>query len=82
VNPDVDISTLGHEYEHFLMDRELGYPGMRGYLSNPQLFVEGEIRAYDTEIARANATGNSELAEALEAAKQEVVANLRSRYGL
>jgi hypothetical protein len=82
VNPEVDISTLGHEYEHFLMDRELGFPGMRGYMENPQLFVDGEIRAYNTEIARAAAGGNTALADALEAAKQGVVDAIRSRYGL
>lgn len=78
VNPDVDISTLGHEYEHFLMDRELGYPGARTYWEDPELRMQGEARAYDTEIARAEAAGYSELSQMLEDAKQACLAGLRA----
>lgn len=82
VNPDADISTLGHEYEHFLMDRELGYPGMRAYLQDPELMMQGEARAYDTEIARALADGNTDLAQILEDAKQACLDGIRERWGL
>ncbi len=79
-NPDVDISTLSHEYDHFVTDRELGYPGMRETLQNPQLKIDGEIRFYNTEIVRARAEGKPELADALEAAKQKAVNDIKADY--
>jgi hypothetical protein len=82
VNPDTDISTLMHEYDHFVFDRNNGFPGLRHYIENPQLFVHGEARAYDAEIARAQANGLTDLAATLEAAKLQVIAKLKSDYGL
>lgn len=82
VNPDVDISTLGHEYEHFLDDRERDFPGMREFMQNPQLMVDGEMRAWGTEIARAEAGGHTELKAVLEQARQEQIDGLKKRYGM
>jgi hypothetical protein len=82
VNPDTDISTLLHEYDHFLFDRANDFPGLRQYIEEPQLLIEGEIRAYDVEIAHAQANGLTELAATLSAAKQEVIGTLKTRYGL
>lgn len=82
VNPDTDISTLLHEYDHFLFDRANGFPGLRQYIEDPHLLIDGEIRAYDVEISHAQANGLTELAATLSAAKQEVIGTLKTRYGL
>ena len=82
VNPDTDISTLLHEYDHFLFDRANGFPGLRQYIEDPRLLIDGEIRAYDVEIAHAEANGLTELVAILSAAKEEVIDTLKTRYGL
>lgn len=48
-NRSVDLSTLEHEYLHFLDDKENGYPGLRYYLENPNVQTQMEIDAYELE---------------------------------
>jgi hypothetical protein len=65
-----------------LFDRANGFPGLREYIEDPHLLIDGEIRAYDVEISHAQANGLTELATTLSAAKQEVIGTLKTRYGL
>lgn len=53
VDPDASIAAMRHEYDHFLFDRALGYPGLGYYLQNPSVFWESEFSAYLQEIAMA-----------------------------
>lgn len=46
------------------------------------MFIDGEARAFDIEIARANANGMTDLAAVIEAAKLDVIAKLKEHYGV
>jgi hypothetical protein len=73
LHPDVDVSTLSHEYQHFVDDRAAGYPGARAYYTNPALMAELEQRAWQVEIDLAQQSGHSGLAQQLQTQMQEAI---------
>ena len=61
LDPDVSISALRHEYQHFLDIRAAEFPGLGAYYINLSEFARVEIRGYMREIATAKQTGNRDL---------------------
>jgi hypothetical protein len=82
VNPETDISTFSHEYQHFVDDRDLGYPGMGYYFQNPEVRIDMEGKAYDLEIGMAQQRGYNTLADLLQQAKDETINGIKDRFGL
>ncbi len=75
IDPEASYSAWVHEYTHFLDDKAAGFNGMRA-LENQQEWIAREVRAYDAEIELANKIGRQDIAERLEALKQEEVARI------
>ncbi len=60
INPNADISTLEHEYQHFLDDKALGYPGFSYlmYAEDSKIRTNMETKAYHKEIEISKADKN------------------------
>ena len=56
------IAAVRHEYRHFLDDYERGYPGLKYYMRNRELFKEIEERGYQEELAIALKLGYNNIA--------------------
>jgi len=58
LDPDASISAIRHEFNHFLDDKALGYPGFAHYAQNPKLWIATERRSYLGEILLARQVGD------------------------
>jgi hypothetical protein len=52
LTPDASISAVLHEVEHMRIDKEAGWPGLRGMM-NADYLIKNEFQAYNTEVKRA-----------------------------
>jgi hypothetical protein len=59
-DPDASISSIRHEYGHFLDDQALGFPGQRFYYENPQFRVATERSQYLGELRTARQLGDTD----------------------
>jgi hypothetical protein len=50
IDPDASITALMHEYQHYLDNKELGFPGQQVLYSDMEMRIELERRAYMAEI--------------------------------
>lgn len=50
IDPDASITALVHEYQHYLDNKEMGFPGQQILYSDMEVRIELERRAYTTEI--------------------------------
>lgn len=73
VTEGMSLLAWEHEYDHFLWDREHGYPGIGAAIVDRTYRLDAERRAYGIEIAIASSRGDNELADKLRAllAKEE-----------
>ncbi len=73
VTEGMSLLAWEHEYDHFLWDREHGYPGIGAAIADRTYRLDAERRAYGKEIAIASSRGDNELADKLRAllAKEE-----------
>lgn len=75
ITPDASYSAWLHERQHFLDDKEDGFPGMRIF-EDIERCKQREINAYNVEIELAKKHGRKDIVERLEALKAKEV----SRY--
>lgn len=67
ITEGMSLLAWEHEYDHFLWDKEHGYPGIGIAISDRSYRLEAERRAYGKEIAIASSRGDNELVEKLKA---------------
>lgn len=67
VTEGMSLLAWEHGYDHFLWDKEHGYPGIGAAISNRDYRLNAERRAYGKEIAIASSRGDNELVEKLKA---------------
>ncbi|BBH66677.1 hypothetical protein ACTI_33620 [Actinoplanes sp. OR16] len=58
LDPDASYGALLHEMQHLRDDRDVGWAGMRGWFTDPEVRYAGEARAYDREIRYAESIGD------------------------
>lgn len=61
----MSLSAWEHEHDHYLFDREHGFPGIGYYLRNSEEWDSAEVRAYGIEIEMARQAGYNELVDRL-----------------
>lgn len=61
LDPEASIAAWRHEYQHFLDDRDNGYPGLSYYFTNPAEYARLEQRGYEQELQLARELGRSDL---------------------
>lgn len=65
LDPDASYGALLHEMEHLRLDRDAGWAGMAGWMSDPRVRYENEARAYQQEIDYARSIGDQEAVDRL-----------------
>ena len=72
IDENASYSALKHEYQHYLDDKAMGFPGPRVHYdpAHPAR-RQMETKAYDIEIELAKKQGNQPLADELEVLKQQ-----------
>ena len=72
LDPDASYGALLHEMSHLRDDRDAGWAGMAGSMSDPVARYENEVRAYQKEIDYARSIGDQEAVDRLhELVRQE-----------
>ena len=71
VTEGMSLLAWEHEYDHFMWDKEHGYPGIGAALSSRSYRLDAERRAYGKEIAIASSRGDNELVEKLKVLSAE-----------
>jgi hypothetical protein len=67
-----------HEFSHMHDDIDAGFPGMRGWFTDPEVRAGSEIRAYDAEIKHAEEIGDLGAAEKLKQLRDEEISKIRN----
>jgi hypothetical protein len=65
LDPDASYGALLHEMQHLREDRDAGWAGMAGWMSDPRVRYENEVRAYQQEIDYARSIGDQEAVDRL-----------------
>lgn len=65
LDPDASYGALMHEMEHLREDRDAGWLGMAGWMSDPRVRYENEARAYQREIDYARSIGDQDAVDRL-----------------
>jgi hypothetical protein len=65
LDPDASYGALLHEMQHLREDRDAGWLGMAGWMSDPRVRYENEVRAYQQEIDYARSIGDQEAVDKL-----------------
>jgi hypothetical protein len=58
LDPDASYGALLHELNHLREDRDAGWAGMAGWMSDPRVRYENEVRSYQKEIEYARSIGD------------------------
>jgi hypothetical protein len=58
LDPDASYGALLHEMQHLREDRDAGWLGMAGWMSDPTVRYQNEVRAYQREIDYARSIGD------------------------
>lgn len=65
LDPDASYGALLHEMQHLRDDRAAGWAGMSGWMSDPRVRYENEVRAYQAEIDYARSIGDQQAVDRL-----------------
>ena len=65
LDPDASYGALIHEMHHLREDRDAGWAGMAGWMSDPRVRYENEARAYQKEIEYARSIGDQDAVDRL-----------------
>lgn len=76
LDPEASYGAVLHEMSHFSDDELAGFPGLRYWLEDPTVTVDGESRAYQAEIDYANSIGEPGMVDQLEELKAQRISQL------
>jgi hypothetical protein len=65
LDPDASYGALLHEMQHLREDRDAGWLGMAGSMSDPVVRYQNEVRAYQQEIDYARSIGDQDSVDKL-----------------
>jgi hypothetical protein len=65
LDPDASYGALMHEMQHLREDRDAGWLGMAGWMSDPAVRYQNEVRAYQQEIDYARSIGDQDAVDKL-----------------
>jgi hypothetical protein len=65
LDPDASYVALLHEMQHLREDRDAGWLGMAGSMSDPVVRYQNEVRAYQQEIDYARSIGDQDSVDKL-----------------